>query len=740
MANYVAHTLKAQVFGDVILLDALVSGETTELFFHHASGLTENVARNLLSKAEIKSVGGAAWITGATPTGPVTMPVGDQTRAIAFSTPTPELMSGRNVALATRNGESAQMVLDWLRFHITHQGLTGAIILDRADPDANATFTQELQDGVAALDADLVVLHLHATVPLGKDSLPPEAHPFSTPGAPGKDRMDIPANDAWSAPLADVLVYELLRRKYLEQARAVANIEVYDLVPKSGDLTMFDLAQTAPNGVVQLLGRQAYPWRIRGDEPTFADHICIQFDETRRRARWCAAPARLSSGSVFRLIRVGGASPKAGYEFYRFMGLRHRAPSVSKIVPKSSLIEHAPLIEMSEAEWGYQPVLMPEETVSKPPRGDNSVAIVTCMKNEGPFILEWLAYHRTIGVEGFLVYTNDCTDGTDTFLDLLQEKGYVQHRENPFKGTGLKPQHAALQAAEHEEVVANADWAISMDVDEFINVKVGDGTMSALFDALPDANLISCTWRLFGNANVHEYEDRFLLEQFDRAAPEFANKPHQAWGFKTLFKNIGLFKKFGVHRPKGLKPQIWDKIRWYNGSGKPMPRTEFRNAWRSTSATYGYDLVQLNHYAVRSAESFLVKRDRGRVNHVDRDQGLAYWFRMNNNFEQETSIQRMIPKLRAEFDRLMSDPEIAAQHKACVAAHSAKIAELRATETYTKFYNELTGPRLEKLSRLHTHFGANVFLNGPECVPDEVVDKDPKEKFFFTVERGETAH
>ena len=29
---------------------------------------------------------------------------------------------------------------------------------------------------------------------------------------------------------------------------------------------------------------------------------------------------------------------------------------------------------------------------------------------------------------------------------------------------------------------------------------------------------------------------------------------------------------------------------------------------------YGYDLVQLNHYAVRSAESFLVKRDRGRVN------------------------------------------------------------------------------------------------------------------------------
>ena len=46
--------------------------------------------------------------------------------------------------------------------------------------------------------------------------------------------------------------------------------------------------------------------------------------------------------------------------------------------------------------------------------------------------------------------------------------------------------------------------------------------------------------------------------------------------------------------------------------------------------------MQLNHYAVRSAESFLVKRDRGRVNHVDRDQGLNYWFRMNHNADSDT--------------------------------------------------------------------------------------------------------
>ena len=126
------------------------------------------------------------------------------------------------------------------------------------------------------------------------------------------------------------------------------------------------------------------------------------------------------------------------------------------------------------------------------------------------------------------------------------------------------------------------------------------------------------------------------------------------------------------------------------------------------------------------------------MNHVDRDQGLAYWFRMNNNAEEELSIQRRLPGMKEEIARLMADPEIAAAHEYSVACHRAKIAELRATENYSKFYGELTSPRMEKLSTLHTHFGANVFLQGPGTVPDEVVARKQGEDWFFTVERETT--
>ena len=729
--------------GRAVLLDAVAGPDgACELFFTHDTPLDAIAPGPGIARLEARTVGAAPFVRvepedGADPV----LRLDGVELPLAPSRPAPEALAGRNVALAIRNGEGAAVVLDWLGFHARHHGLDGALIVSRAEGGADPDFARALEAGLADAAPGITVLLVEVAHPLGRPDLPPEAHPFCAPAAPGKDRMTLPPPAPWTSPLAEVLVYEWARQRYLSRARAVMNIDVHDLVVPGPGPGPFDSAAAA-DGYVPLVGRAAYPWRVRpGAPPVHADHICVQFDSRAGLRRWCAAPDRMPPGAVWRLVRIGGAEPVADTApqgFYRCMALRHPTEQVSQIVPKTALIESPGLMALMQANFAHAAVRMPEEKTERVASARR--AIVTTMKNEGPFILEWLAYHRVVGFDSFLVYTNDCTDGTDTLLDLLADRGLVEHRDNPYRQMDLKPQHAALQAAEAEPLITEAEWAICMDVDEYVNVKAGDGTLDALFAVVPDANMITLTWRLFGNADVHGFEDRPVIAQFDRCAPELARKPHQAWGFKTLFRNVGLFKKLGVHRPKGLKPQLWEKVHWVNGSGRRLPREMYRNAWRSTVDTYGYDLVQLNHYAVRSAESFLVKRDRGRVNHVDRDQGLAYWFRMNNNAERETSIQRMIPRLEAELARLMADPEIAAAHRACVAAHRAKIDALRATETYAAFYADLTGPRLEKLSRMHTHFGANVFLQGPDCIPDEVLARSPGERFFFTVDPGETSH
>ncbi len=707
-----------------------------------------------LTVDEIRDVSGGVMISGQVRgPGAVRLALAEGAMDLAPALPDTDLFAGLNCLFGQRLEETPETVLDWLAWHADYHGASGAVIVNRAPPDSPAgppdAFARALRQGMTHRGLALVVAVLESPVPLGKPDMGPESHPYLAPDAPGKDRMELPAADPWRSPLGQGLIYEIAKWRFLAQARAVLTLDVTDLLAQRphGTASAFDLCQTAKGGVVLLAGRRIYPWRVRAGQPArFSDHICRQFDTRRGIARWGVAPQKAGLSSTWRMVRVAYAKPDPGsvVPFWRAMALRVPDRAASELAPKTSLVEDPVLLEMSTSVWGHKPIRPPVSKPKAAPRHATEAGrtcIVTTMKNEGPFILEWLAYHRAIGVDDFLIYTNDCTDGTDTMLDLLETKGLVAHRENPFRTMDLKPQHAALQAAESEPMIQDCGWAICMDVDEFINIKIGDGTLAALYAAMGDANMISLTWRLFGNCDVHEYEDRFLLEQFSTCAPEVVRKPHQAWGFKTLFRNIDIYKKLGVHRPKGLIPDLWDQVRWLNGSGRAMPREMFRNGWRSTLETYGYDWVCLNHYAVRSAESFLVKRDRGRVNHVDRDQGLNYWFRMNHNAVTDRSIQRMIPVLRAEYDRLLADPEIAAAHAHSVACHRAKIVELRGSKTHQAFYADLTSVRFETYSRILHAFGSAVFNAGPDVIPEDLHLREIGPDFFFTVEHsGEAEH
>ena len=722
------------------LIDAVADGGLVRLFFGagaQMAAVAPDGGPGCATPQELREISGGLMVTVAGVGADALALQGAP--ALRFSA-TPDdlaLFAGLNCALAFRLEEDVEAVATWLTWHAETYGLQGAVIVNRLP--TTPTFMADL--ALALGPVHLRVMVVDTDFPLGKPGTGPENHIYLAPDAPGKDRMEVPASDRWRAPMGEGVLFEALKWRFLARARAVLTLDVTDVIPPGG-ANPFDACVAAKGGVVLLAGRRVYPWRIRAGQPArFGDHICRQFDGTKGIARWGVAPAVAGLEATWRMVRVSYAKPDpaAVIPFWRAMGLRIAGFASSELAPKSSLIEDAGLITFADM-LGHNPVRAPISETKPAPKQATAAgrtAIVTTMKNEGPFILEWLAYHRAIGVDDFLIYTNDCTDGTDTMLMLLQEKGIVQHRENPFRSTDLKPQHAALQAAEDEPLMQNCGWGICMDVDEFINIKVGDGTLAALYAAMGEANMVSLTWRLFGNADVHGYEDRFLLEQFTACAPEVVRKPHQAWGFKTLFRNIDIYKKLGVHRPKGLKPDLWDRVRWLNGSGRPMPREMFRNGWRSSLDTYGYDWVQLNHYAVRSAESFLVKRDRGRVNHVDRDQGMNYWFRMNFNAEQDTSIQRMIPAAQAEFARLMQDADIAAAHQAAVAAHRAKILQLRGQETPAAFYAELTSPRMETLCKLQHHFGSAVFAAGPEVIPPDLHTKPLPPDFFFTVKGPE---
>lgn len=56
---------------------------------------------------------------------------------------------------------------------------------------------------------------------------------------------------------------------------------------------------------------------------------------------------------------------------------------------------------------------------------------VACMRDEALFVVEWVAHHLAAGFDRIIVYTNDCSDGTDKLLEAMSRFMPVEHTTIP---------------------------------------------------------------------------------------------------------------------------------------------------------------------------------------------------------------------------------------------------------------------------------------------------------------------
>jgi len=250
------------------------------------------------------------------------------------------------------------------------------------------------------------------------------------------------------------------------------------------------------------------------------------------------------------------------------------------------------------------------------------VVLVSAMRNEGPFVLEWVAYHQLIGIDRIVIISNGSTDGSEKLLLALAEAGEITYlRTAP--GRGVRPQQAAREAFEAQVGYQSGAWHLWLDADEFLNVHVGDRTVQALIDQLNGASAIMLNWRLFGSGGNGSFSGRHISAEFTGASK---------LGFVANLETKPLFlvgEKFhgfaincvGLPRlMQGAQVSV-DDCRVGNGMSldTKSPRT---TPWleskpykgRNNLATrreFGWDLAQINHYSVRTPDHFRLKAARG---------------------------------------------------------------------------------------------------------------------------------
>lgn len=309
-----------------------------------------------------------------------------------------------------------------------------------------------------------------------------------------------------------------------------------------------------------------------------------------------------------------------------------------------------------------------------------TVSLLCCMRNEGMFIVEWVAYYRMIGVDNIVVFTNHCTDGSDQLLARLAALGYVHHVDHAPED-GISPQNAAAAQAMNMPLILESDWLLHVDADEFLDVDVGDETIHALIQEVgTDADVIALHWKLFGHDDVTCWEGGSVLQQFTHSQ---GIPIRRAVHHKSMFRPAK-FGRCANHMPK--EPLVAD-IRVVNTAGArlnpSMIRIPIKSRYKTKFHQLTYKNAALNHYAVKSPDLFLMKNDRGDghgAQHTKYYLNSLLHRRYDRNEVEDRAILRRWPQVEALMAEMRADPEVRRLEAEALAAWRRRRQEVLTAE------------------------------------------------------------
>ncbi len=304
----------------------------------------------------------------------------------------------------------------------------------------------------------------------------------------------------------------------------------------------------------------------------------------------------------------------------------------------------------------------------------NSLCFTT-MRNEGPFILEWVAWQKMLGFDNVLIMFNDCTDHSPQLLRLLAKAGEIAIRRH-YPGADEFPQPSAYAAVRSHPLLNTARWMMTCDVDEFLVITKGDGSLNALLDGgdAPYAGM-AINWLIFGTGGQEGWRDEFVHRRFRRSARP--NAPQNNC-YKSIVKNPLDFGKFRSHSPRYWRGEG----RWNTGGNywvltdeKPFadyhPTESPRNSTTNEGIVHG--VAHLNHYALQTREQYELKRGTPCVAE-GRDRYTDDFFRRFDRNEIENNCAAVYQeRFDAEYARLKAIPGVMRLHHLCCADLVASI-------------------------------------------------------------------
>jgi FkbM family methyltransferase len=291
--------------------------------------------------------------------------------------------------------------------------------------------------------------------------------------------------------------------------------------------------------------------------------------------------------------------------------------------------------------WNSEPLLRQNPSQERTPqpqqyniRNKCTLSVCAILKNEAPYLIEWLEFHKIVGVERFYLYNNNSTDNP---LDIVQP--YIESGEVIWHDWSLIP--GQMPAYEHclETYRQGSEWIAFIDLDEFLFPTEKDDLKEVL-EEFYDCPAVAVNWLVFGSSGHKIRPDGLQVENFTK-------RGENDWEINKHIKSI-------VRPVEAMRPHTPHDFIYLNDRVAAIENKEpIVGPWSPTNSV---QKLRINHYMTRSLQESQEKMLRGRADALD-PRPWMFDFSDRNEVEDLT-IQRFIPKLREAVNTIISQSRI----------------------------------------------------------------------------------
>lgn len=219
------------------------------------------------------------------------------------------------------------------------------------------------------------------------------------------------------------------------------------------------------------------------------------------------------------------------------------------------------------------------------------VSIVCIVKNESPYISEWIRYHQSIGVDHFYIYDNDSDD--DLIDELKKFKDVITYTRVKGKLRQLDAYNNALNRFSNQ-----TKYLAVIDADEFIYCPEDNHKILPFLNyRFKDSNVggLAVNWVIYGSSKLESKPEGLVTDNFVyHSYKDFEKNKF----IKTICNPRKVFD-FTLSHAANYLPGYFAVDE--NGDYVPWANTKEVNISH----------IRLNHYYSKSKEEFQEKRSRG---------------------------------------------------------------------------------------------------------------------------------